>query len=64
VFIRINSEKSLNFNFKFKLIIKGIIFEIFALNIATQNGHFERKKNIFITKVRIMRIAAGLPNIL
>jgi len=64
VFICINGERALNFNFKFELAVKGIIFETFIFNIIVQNDYFERKEGIFIMKVRIIRIAANLFNIL
>jgi len=64
VFIRINNKKALNFNFKFELIIKDILFEIFVFNTAAQNDYFEYKKNMFITKIYIIRIAVSLSNIL
>ena len=60
MFVKLNEERSLKTQWNNYINEKDIIFESFALNTLAQNKHIKRKKDVLLTKAKVMKIKIDL----
>ena len=60
MFVRSDEERSLETQWNNYINEKDITFESSALDTLAQNEHIERKKDVLLTKARVMKIKADL----
>ena len=60
MFVRSDEKRSLETQWNNYINEKNIIFESSASNTFTQNEHIERKKDVLLTKAKIMKIKVNL----
>ena len=60
MFIRSDEKRSLKTQWNNYINEKDIIFEFSASNTSAQNEHIERKKDVLLTKAKVMKIKVSL----
>ena len=60
MFVRSDDERALKSEWNIYIIMKEIIYELFAMNTFIQNEHNERMREILLMKTRAMKIQAEL----